>query len=330
MSFTDRIKGKINIYVIAIILLSVSLSFMHVNFIVGHENIKIDRYNEQIDIAEGRAGSPAIQSRLLFPKILQIIGAVMPGQTLSERYHAGLSLAVAEWIAIFFSLMGLFLLSNEILGSRFKSFLVVIFYSIYLPYIFQLPHRFGEAFIFGFFCFLAYTVLARKQMLFIGLLFLCSLQRVDVAFTSVFFKIIYEYFFFEEKYKTAFVNALLFIVPGIIIYGITAYYELKTANYLLGFTPQLIRSNTRYIPVLLFCYLPISVLSVLTFKRFDKKVYYLLFGLLPYLAVLFAIGGYSETRLLHPLIVTLVIGIISSLKDTDIYDFVASELSLKT
>ena len=133
-----------------------------------------------------------------------------------------------------------------------------------------------------------------------------------------------------KRQGTLFVNGLLFIIPAAIIYGITAYYELKTANYLLGFTPQLIKSNTRYIPVLLFCYLPISVLSVITFKKFDKKVYYLLFSLVPYLAVVFAIGGFSESRLLHPLIVTLVIGIISSLKDTDIHDFIDSELSLKT
>ncbi len=326
----NRTKGKFDIYIIAIILLSVSLSFMHVNFLVGNEDIKIERYNEQIDIAEGRAGSPAMQSRVLFPKILQIVGAVMPGQTLSERYHAGLSLAAAEWITIFFSLMGLFLLADKILGSKLKAFLAVIFYSLYLPYIFQLTFRFGEAFIFGFFCFLAYAVISGRQMLFAGLLLLCSLQRTDVAFTAVFFKLVYDFFNYEKKYKTAFVNILLFIIPAGMIYGITNLYKLDTASELLAETPKLLWTNLRYLPVLIFCYLPISVLSIMRFRKFDRKVYYLLIGLIPYLSVMYFIGGFSETRLLHPLIVTLVIGIISSMKDTDIHDFVDSELSLKT
>jgi hypothetical protein len=324
-------KNRFNIYLIAIILLSLSQAFMHVNFLVGNENIKTERYNEQIAIADGMMTHFAdFQSRLLFPNMLKVIGAVMPQQVLSERYHAGLSLAFAEWISIFFSLTGLFLLSNEIFRSRLKSFFVIVFYSIYLPYIFQLPHRFGEALIFGFFCFLAYAVLARKQILFIGLLVLCSFQRVDIAFISVVFKIIYEFFEHGKKYKTVFVNSLLFIIPWIVISWITNFYKLNTADALLEPGLQLIRANIRYMPVIIFCYLPISVLSVMRFRRFDKRVYYLLFSLLPYLSVVFVIGAFSESRLLHPLIVTLIIGIISSVKDTEIHDFVDSELSVKT
>lgn len=304
---------------------------MHVNFLVDNENIKIERYNEQIAYAEGsRTDDPVMQSRLLFPKILQFAGTVIPAKVLSERHHAGLSLALAEWISIFFSLTGLFLLSNEIFRSRLKSFLAVVFFSIYLPYIFQLTHRFGEAFIFGFFCFLAYAVIARKQMLFILLLLLCSLQRADVAFTSVFFKIVYDFFEHGKKYKIVFINSLLFVIPWIVIYGITSLYELNTAPTLLAETPKVIRTNLRFLPVLFFCYLPIFVLSAMRLTKFDRKVHYLLLGLAPYLSVMYVIGGFTETRLLHPLIVTLVIGIISSVKDTEIRDFVDSELTPKT
>jgi len=222
------------------------------------------------------------------------------------------------------------LLSNEILRSRLKSFLVVIAYSIYLPFIFQLAFRFGESLIFGFFCFLAYAVTARRQMLFILLLLLCSLQRTDVAFTSVFFKIVYDFFEHGKKYRSVFINLTLFIIPWGVIYGITNLYNLKTANVFFARTPELIWTNLRFLPVLFFCYLPIFVLSAIRLTKFDRKVHYLLLGLAPYLSVMYVIGGFTETRLLHPLIVTLVIGIISSVRDTEIRDFIDSELNVKT
>ncbi len=121
----------------------------------------------------------------------------------------------------------------------------------------------------------------------------------------------------------------LFIIPLFIIYGITNLYDLKTAHVFFARTPELIWTNLRYLPVLFFCYLPVFILSAIRLTKFDRKVYYLLLGLVPYLAVMYVIGGFTETRLLHPLIVTLIIGVFSSYKDTDIHDFVDSELSFK-
>ena len=325
MSITKSEKD-FKIYIIAILMLSLSQSFMHNNFLV-HPESKIVNYKRQLQIAHGMYDDPAKQSRLLFPKIVSVTGFIVPSDIFSEDNHAELSLILAEWIVIFFGLLGLFLLGNDILKSKMMSFLIIITYSLYLPYIFQISTRYGETLIFGFFSFLAYAVLSKKQILFIILVLLCSAQRPGIAFTGVLFKVIYEYSFDNKKYRRLFVNILFFIIPIAITSLISMVYNLNAYNFWLEHTVKHINNNTKYMPVLLLSYCPVFVLTAFNFRKFDKKIYYLIACLIPYLSMVFFLGSFAETRLLHPLIVVLIIGILSSVKGANIKTFIDNEFS---
>ena len=189
-----------------------------------------------------------------------------------------------------------------------------------------MTHRYGEAFIPGFFCFLFYSVIAKRQRLFVLMLLLCWFQRIDIAYTAVFFKILYDYRFYGKKVKTAFLNSLFLLIPSGIFLMLTNVYNLRTVSGYLNTALQYIRGNMTVVPIILCYYFPVFILSIARFKHFDKKIYYMLAGLIPYFLILFWAGSFNETRLLHPFVITLLIGITSSVNNSDIKGFVNSEL----
>lgn len=319
---------KLDPCIIAIILLSASLAFMHVNFVMYINSMEI--YNMHITIADGQYSEPNLQARIIFPMMVKLVGSILPAKLLPipHIYHPSLSLGTVEFIAVLFSLLGLFLLSNELLKSRLLSLLLIIIYSIFVPYIFQLTARFGEILIVGFFCWLVYTALKKKQALFVLLLILASFQRVDIAVTGLFFKLIYELIQDKNKIKVLLFNSLLLVIPVAIILWITRVYQLDLAEAYVNMERiiKYVRGNTGFLPILFLCYLPIFLGTIKRFKQFDKRVYYMMIALLPYLLYVYTFGGFSETRLLHPLFVTLLLGIFSSVTLSDVKGFLNKHL----
>ena len=334
MPITNKLKEKLDFYVVTILLISLSLAWMHLNIVMFlPPDGCTGMYQTQILLAQGLTKNPDAQVRLLYPNIVRAIGAIIPDKwpithkpsSFLAMSHPVLAFAGAEWISIFFCLLGMFLLSNEIFGSRLRAFLATVGYSIFLPYIFNLPHRWGEAFIPGFFCFLAYCVLARKNPLFLVMLILCAFQRPDIAAVSVLLKIIYDYKQFKKKYLMLLYNLALIIVPIFINYTLVTYLKLDTYGLYTSYGLKYVKGNTITIPFLILYFFPVLITAAVRFKNFDKKVYYLLFSLLPYLAVTYVIGGYSETRILHPLVAALIIGVFSSIDTQTIAAFVAAD-----
>ncbi len=327
MPINDTLK-KINPYTAAIALLSVSLAFMHINFVMYINSM--GHYSQYVSIADGQYSEPNMQARLLFPVLVKLVGSILPARLMPipHIYHPSLSLGIVEFASVFFSLMGLFLLSNELLKSRLMSLFLVIIYSVYVPYIFQLPGRFGEIFITGFFCWLVYTALKKQLAAFILLLILASFQRVDVAVTGLFFKFVYEWIQGQNKIKVLLYNSLLLIIPYVIISSITKTYQLDLAGAYVSMERiiKYVRGNTGFLPVLFLCYMPIFLGTISRFRKFDKRVCYMLFSLGPYLLYVFTFGGFSETRLLHPLFVTLLLGIFSSITVPDVKEFLNKNL----
>lgn len=313
------IRTRQGFYILAILLLSVSQTFMHMSFL-RNESI-IPNYEAQIRIARGLAAdSPEIQLRMLFPMMVRAMGSVIP-ENIGTYRHARFSLAISEWMSLVFSIFGLFFLSEKILQSSLRAFLVVVSFSIFLPNIFQFTFRYGEAFIFGFFSFLVYAVLSGKQMLFVVLLFLCSFQRADVAMTAVIFKMIYDYSALK-RYRASVLDLVLFGIPVAVVSLVTYVYKLSPVKSMVELASTQMLPNIMYAPYVFLLYSPVFVFSFLGWRRFDGLIYLILLSLVPYLMVISVLGQLAESRLIHPLIVTLIIGMFSAVGKDDIRDIV--------
>lgn len=301
--------GSRTFFMVVLLLLSVSQAFGHLAF-VPNDSV-IGHYRYQIRLAEGlEPGAAEVQLRVLFPKLVALVGAAVPRQ-LGEYHHARVSLVAGEWITIAFSIFALFLLAEVILPSTLLAFLAVVAYSVYLPHLFQLAFRFGEALIVGLFSGLVYAALTGRTSLFLALLVVASFQRVDVAVTGVVFKALRDYDI-SKRFAAIARNAALLAIPAGIASVLARFYAVDVTPSLLELAATQLPRNVRYLPYLVLTYLPVFVLAAWRFRAFRREIYLTLGALVPYVAVVAVLGSFFESRLLHPLVATLIIGVFST------------------
>lgn len=293
--------------------LGVTYAAMHWNFLEVPEAYS-DFLEKNLDFQIGLANGmhkeiPDFQSRILVPNIIKTMFII------SRRPCRAIFLS--ELFFAVFSLFSFLLLANKLLSNKSYSLLAVVILSLFTPYCFQLLHRYGELLIVGFYSLLVFFILSERTAWYIFLLFICSLQRPDIAVATVCFRIIYT-ISIKKKFNLLLFNLLLFLIPVAMLLTITNVYGIHRVGffneYIHPMTSKL-KCNMRFAKYLFLMYFPIVVATLLSFRYFDKTIKLILISLLPYLLFVTLLGNFSESRLLMPVFSILIIGIVKVIKE---------------
>lgn len=302
---------KTNVF-LAIVIIGLGLSYaaMHVNLVVTTTGLEGEHVRYQISLAQGAHPEAAdSQSRLIFPHLVKMTFAVF------NKYSW--ALFAAEALCAVFSLFAFFLLSYALIGDKNYALLSTLAMSVFTPYGFQLLGRYGELLILGLYSVLLFFILMEKPVYYIAFLIIASLQRPDVALSSVFFIVIY-HLFIARRYRMLILDLMLMPVPVVTALFIKHIYGIKFESYLdVFFTIGLRRflENAKAVPSLIFMYAPVIILGAALFRSFDRKVKLILLSAAPYLIMVTMFGSYSEPRLLFPLFSVTIIGVVGVFKN---------------
>lgn len=298
-----------------IIGLGISYSAMHWNFFEPYNGSIIKNIEFQLSITNAElTDRPDFQSRILYPNIVKLIYFIV-----KKPFW---TMFLAEAIVSIFSLYAFFLLSQKIVLDCRYSLVSVIALSIFTPYGFQLVHRFGELLLIGFNAILLYCILVNKLSYYTFFLIITSLQRPDIAISSIFFKMFHT-IFVEKKYINLFRDISFLLIPVCIYLYIYKFYSLNSHEFYLIFIAALKQKvlwNIHVSKYLLVMYFPIIFLSIFFLRFFDKTIKLIFIASMPYCIFVFFLGNYAESRLLLPFFSILIIGIIKVVKDKKIFE----------
>lgn len=291
------------IILLIIFSLSLTFAFMHFAFVAMGPGSVRNAYKGQELLVFNPTGRE--DARILTPYFIYFIHFLIPKDSLP--------LIIAEAIFAFFSFMAVFLLSKNIIKDDIFSLLAVVGVSIFSPLAFQhAASRFGEVLLIGLYPMLVLLALEKKEILFIIMISIASLQRPEIAICSIVFKLLYNVLDRRNYWMMA-LNFTLLIVPFAIVGIINYFYDISTAKYIMSEAWRTL-NNLKYIWFYALVFSPILILSVSNFKRFGGIVYLMLISLMPYLIAITIAGGFAESRLFLPLATICIIGICSSIK----------------
>lgn len=296
------IKNKA-VIVLIIFSLSITYAFMHFAFLaIRPENIHA-AYKGQESLVFNPQGRE--DARILIPYLLFFIHSIVAKDSAA--------LILAEIVVAFFSFAAVFLLSKKIVKDDAFSLLAVMSTVIFSPLAFQHAlHRFGEVLLIGFYPMLIFLILEKKELLYIAMLFVASLQRPELAICSILFKVIYDWLN-KQGYMKLIYNISIMIIPFLIVGIINYYYNISTAKYILAEAYRTLQ-NLQWFWYYVLVYSPVVFLSICNYKKFGRLIYLMLFSLIPYLISITIAGAFAESRLFLPLATICIIGICFSVK----------------
>lgn len=309
-------EKKLNFkFLIAVIIIGLGATYaaMHWSFTIPFESTQ-KNIDFQVSLANGmHPDEPDLQSRIIFPFLVKIFYILVKRPFWVMFF--------SESLCAVFAYFSLYLLSQVLIEDKRYSLLSVISMAAFTPYALQFEQRYGEMFILGFYSILLFLIIQRRLFWYMIFLALASLQRPDIAVASVFFKILHT-LLVRRKAWNIFYDLLLLSIPILTFYLISKYYNFSNASYRESYVQWLfIRpiENIKSLRFILMMYLPIFILTFVTFSGFSRMVRLILASLIPYLIMLSFLGSFSESRLLMPLFSILIIGIIISLKNSDMF-----------
>lgn len=304
-------------FVMLIVTLAFMLATLHHNILGGRSQVVPGVHNvarvvlQQLEIVDGQysnSDSPDVQTRILVPLVYYTIYHLSPWRWEAPTFLLG------DWLTTVVSLLALFYLAKKVSGDPVAALAAVVLMALYVPFAFSSPFRAGETLIFGFYCAIAWAVLADARVLFLLLIALASLQRPDMSASGAGFGVLY--WLWERRDfrpSTLALCAAGIALPFMGAFSVTHYYHVTDFTELTDLLAVKWMWNVKDSRIIVLMVLPL-VASIRIFKvRFERIVWVMIASLVPWLVFCIFFCNFSEPRHFFQVIAVVIIGITQSI-----------------